>query len=104
MIEFMVRTELLGWSALLLGLGWVIKHRTLIPNSWIPVILFGVGFLVSSVWGWVTSIYIGVARWMDALVMCGLVQGLIITSIATWGWDTVHGFLKYGVRGKRKKK
>ena len=104
MVEFMIRSELAGWILILAAVGYVIKHKTLVPNSWIPVILFGVAFLVASVWGYLTSLYAGAARWVDALVMCGLVQGLVITAIATYGWDVIHGFLKYGVRGRRKKK
>lgn len=83
-------------------LGVILKYRTPIFNKLLPAILFSVGFSICAVWGWFTSVYLDGARVMDALLICGLVHGFIVTSIAVMGWDTIYGFYKNGLNKKRR--
>lgn len=85
--------------------GITAKQRRLLDNiaPLIPLVLFFVAFGICTVWGWYTSVYTDPdARWMDALLMCGLLHGAVATSIAVWSWDIEHGIdkLRKGGLGK----
>lgn len=90
----MMRPDFVTIALFLWVLGAILKYRTDITNNGIPLILFAVAFVVSSAWGWSTSEYVGGARVVDALVICGIVHGLIVTAIAAYGWDVVNGIKK----------
>lgn len=79
-------------------LGAILKYRTPLPNKLLPLVLFAVCFFACGIWGYNTSLYGGTARWVDAIFMCGLIHGTIVTSIAVWGWDTVYGLYKNGLK------
>ena len=70
------------------------------PNNLIPIILWAVSFVISAVWGYFTSGYMGGARWVDALVICGVAHGTVVTGIAVLGWDAVFGLWKNGLKKK----
>lgn len=80
--------------------GAILKYRTPLANKLLPIVLFAVAFVICAVWGWFTSIYAGGARWVDTLMICGLIHGVIVTSIATFGWDSVYGIYKTGISRK----
>ncbi len=96
-IGAMLRPDFVTIALFLWILGVILKYRTEITNNLIPIVLFGVAFVISSVWGWATSELVGGARVVDALVICGLVHGVIVTAIAAYGWDIVNG-VKKGLR------
>lgn len=93
-IVTMIRPDFVTIALFLWILGAIIKYRTELANNTIPIVLFAVSFVLCTVWGYATSEYAGSVRWMDALLMCGLVHGLIVTAIAAYGWDVVNGIKK----------
>lgn len=99
-MNLILRQDFAAVTILLLALGAVLKYRTPLDNKLIPVVLFAVGFSICAIWGWLTSAYTGPARWIDALLFCGLAQGLVVTAISTWGWDAVHNLYKRGLAKK----
>ncbi len=87
------------------AMGRTPEQRRLLDNiaPLIPLILFVVAFVICSVWGYYTSVYTDPdARWMDALLMCGLLHGGFAASLASWGWDIEHGFSKLRKGGLKK--
>jgi hypothetical protein len=84
-------------------LGLNLKYLTPIDNRLLPVVLFAVAFIVTSIWGYFSSVYVDSARIVDSLLMCGVCQGIAVTSIAVYGWDSIHGMIKFGTRTKKKK-
>ncbi|MEA4865367.1 MAG: hypothetical protein VB088_08215 [Sphaerochaeta sp.] len=99
-----IRPDFIVVSLLLLLLGMILKYRTKLFNKLIPSVLFAVSFVICAIWGYFTSPYAGSARWVDSLLMAGIVHGGVATSIAVWGWDTMYGLFKSGLFGKKEKK
>ena len=97
-----IRPDFIVVALFLNVLGAILKYRTPITNKLLPVVLFGVGFVICAIWGYGTSVYAGGARVMDTLLMCGIIHGTIVTAIACWGWDMLHGAYKVGLFGKKK--
>ena len=93
-ITAMIRPDFVTIALFLWILGAVLKYRTDLTNNAIPAILLGVSFVICSIWGYATSMYVGSVRMIDAIIMCGLVHGLIVTAIAAYGWDVVNGIKK----------
>ena len=93
-LQNFLRPDFVTIALFLWIVGAVLKYRTELSNNAIPLTLFAVAFVISSIWGWFTSTYIGSARIVDALVICGLVHGVIVTAIAAYGWDVVNGIKK----------
>lgn len=90
----MIRPDFITIALFLWVLGAVLKYRTTLTNNAIPLILLGVSVVLCSVWGFFTSAYLDGARWIDAILMCGIVHGVIVTAVATYGWDIVNGIKK----------
>jgi uncharacterized membrane protein len=90
----MIRPDFVTIALFLWILGAILKYRTNLMNGKIPVILFAVSFVLCSAWGYATSEYTGSVQIVDALLMCGLVHGVIVTAIAAYGWDVVNGIKK----------
>jgi FtsH-binding integral membrane protein len=82
------------------SLGGILKHRTKIDNNLLPIVLFVVAFISSAFWGSLTSVYDGWRYWADVFVASGLFHGGVVTAIAVFGWDAVHGVWKRGLRKK----
>ena len=99
----LIRTDFIVIALFLNAIGAILKYRTPLSNKLIPSVLFAISFVVCATWGWFTSVYAGGARWADSLLIAGLVHGMVVTSIATWGWDTFYGAFKHGL-GKKKEK
>ncbi len=96
-LNYLIRTDFVVLIPFLNVLGAILKYRTQINNKKLPVLLFIVAVVMCALWGYFISSLGGGARWMDALLMCGLVHGLIVTSIAVWGWDAFFGLYKTGI-------
>jgi hypothetical protein len=93
------RPDFLVIALFLNGLGGIIKYRApKIPNALIPVILLGTSFVMCAVWGYATSQFLGSARWVDSLLVCGVAHGTVMAGIAVLGWDAVFGLWKFGLR------
>lgn len=106
MVDFntLIRTDFFVIAPFLNAIGAILKYRTWIANKMLPLILFAVSFVICAVWGWFTSSYVGGARWVDSLLIAGLIHGMVVTSIAVWGWDTFYGAWKSGLGRNNKKK
>lgn len=92
----LVRSEFVTMTLFLVGLGAVLKYRTPLDNRLIPVVLFGVAFLIGTCIGYSHSLAVGGARAIDAFIDGGLVNGGVATGIATFGWDAFFGLYKRG--------
>ena len=76
----------------LIGVGLFLKY--ILPklnNKLIPVILFGVGFVLASGFGYFNSQYLGGARIYDTFIIAGLSQGFVTTASAVATYSMVHG-------------
>jgi len=100
MFEFFSVVDLNQWIRpnfifivpVLIGLGLVPKY--LFPklnNKLIPVILFAIGFVMASIFGYMNSTYTGGARMYDTFIICGLSQGFATTAVAVMTYSMVHG-------------
>ena len=65
-------------------------------NKLIPFALFCTAFLIGASSGFVHAEQ---ARWYEALVTGGLVNGGTATAIAVFGWDFFRGLYKKGHGG-----
>ena len=99
----LVRPEFVTLTLFLIGLGSVLKYRTPLDNKLIPVVLFGVAFIIGSATAFAHSYYLGGVRWFDGLVTGGLVEGGTATAIAVFGWDLFFGLYKKGHKGEKTK-
>jgi len=86
--NMLIRPEFIVIALFINALGAILKYRTWLANKMLPLILFAVAFIICAVWGWFTSSYVGGARWVDSLLIAGLIHGMVVTSIAVWGWFT----------------
>lgn len=98
-----VRPEFIVIALFLNALGAVLKYRTPFPTKLLPLVLLAIATTTCAVWGWFTSSFIGGARWVDTILMAGIVHGAVVASIAVFGWDAVFGLFKYGLSRKGKK-
>lgn len=88
----LVQPELVTLAICLFVFGIVLKSRTPIDNALIPYVLWATAFVVGALGGWSHSV--GPARWYDALVTGGLVNGTVATAFSTLIWDMWHGSRK----------
>lgn len=100
-MNLIIRTDFIVIALFLSILGMILKYRTPLDNKLIPTVLGSVGFVISVIWGWNTSVLIGSARWVDALLYCGIIHGFIVTAGAVYGWDFIYGWYKFGLNKKR---
>ena len=101
-MNVIVRSDFIVIALFLSILGMILKYRTPLENKLIPSILLAVGVFISIIWGWNTSVFTGSKRWVDAILYCGVIHGGIVTAIAAYGWDTIYGWYKVGIFGKKK--
>lgn len=92
----LVRPEFVTLTLFLVGLGSILKYRTPLDNKLIPVVLFGTAFLIGASTGF---IHADEAKWFEAIVNGGLVNGGTATAIAVMGWDAFFGLYKKGRKG-----
>lgn len=96
-----IRSDFIVIALFLSILGMILKYRTPLENKLIPSVLLMVGVSISIIWGWNTSVFVGSKRWVDAILYCGFIHGMIVTAIASYGWDTIYGWYKVGQSGKK---
>jgi len=92
-----LRPEFLTISLALGILGAVLKYKTdkkKVPRGLIPLILFGVSFLICATWGYQLSDFQGGRRWVETLLIYGIVHGLVTAGISSWFWSAFHGAYK----------
>lgn len=99
-----VRPEFIVIALFLNATGAILKYRTPFPTKLLPLALASVAVTACAVWGWFTSNFIGGARWVDTILMAGIVHGVVVASIAVFGWDVIYGSFKYGLSRKGKQK
>jgi len=86
-----IRTDFVFIVPILIGVGLILKYRTPQNNKLIPLFLFAVAFPLASIWGFVSSQYLGGARWFDALIIAGVSQGFVCTASAVMIYGSFHG-------------
>lgn len=102
-LNTLIRPEFIVIALALNALGAILKYRSPFPTKLLPLVLLAVALVICSVWGWFTSVYVGASRWVDSLLMAGVVHGGVVTSLAVFGWDAVYGVFKVGLRKKNSK-
>ena len=80
------------------AIGYFLKHRTIIPNEFIPFLLFAVASASSIAIRWVMSGESGWLFWFDAVFLYGIVNSLKLTISAIGSYEAVRAF---GFTGRR---
>lgn len=80
------------------AIGYFLKHRTIIPNEFIPFLLFAVASATSIAFRWITSGDSGWLFWFDAVFLYGIVNSLKLTISAIGSYEAVRAF---GFTGRR---
>lgn len=81
---------------LLNSIGYVFKHKTKVPNKWIPFLLILISIIISSitryislrVWGEDFNSY----TWIDILVIHGVLNGFRCSLLSSCGYEIVRSF------------
>lgn len=89
---------------LLVLIGLILKYRTKLTNSLIPVILYIVAFFLAMIWGFCTSQYENAALWFDAIIRAGVAQGFVVTAISVMTYSMYHDTGKFVKKFKDEKK
>jgi FtsH-binding integral membrane protein len=89
-LETWIRPNFAFLVPLLILLGLILKYRTKLTNSIIPVILYIVAFFLAMIWGFCTSQYEHAALWFDAIIRAGVVQGFVVTALAVMTYSAYH--------------
>ena len=88
-------TDLLPWVFVLNIAGLWLKRAKL--PSWLPplpILLFALSFIICCVFGWIHTEGEGVKAVAQVVLEYGLGNGLLMTLVATWGYDIVHAYKK----------
>lgn len=80
------------------AIGYFLKHRTIIPNEFIPFLLFAVASASSIAIRWVMAGETGWLFWFDAVFLYGIVNSLKLTISAIGSYEAVRAF---GFTGRR---
>ena len=102
-LETWIRPNFTFLVPLLILLGLILKYRTKIINSLIPVILYIVAFILAMIWGFCTSQYENSALWFDAIIRAGVVQGFVVTAVAVMAYSSYHDTGKFVKKFKDEK-
>ena len=81
-----IKPELVALVPLLNVIGQAIKKRT-DNKKLLMILLFVFGFVLSTVYGLISSRYTGRGRILDAVVMTGLIQGTLATLLSFGTYD-----------------
>ena len=99
----LIRPDFAFIVAILLGVGILLKYRWPLHNKLIPVVLFGVAFILASIWGCIASDQIGWELVFDMFIVGGLSQGFATTAAAVFLYSSVHGTKRVYNEVKRNK-
>lgn len=81
------------WMPILWTVGWVIKHKTAIPNSMISVIIYALALIRAGIYGYTVYLTQPMPLW-EALAVYGLGQGSVLAFASVFLYDTAHGIIK----------
>lgn len=87
MAEF-IREGLLIAIPFLIAIGKIAKKYGM-ETKWIPLLLLGVGVVIATVYGFVTSTLTGWRYFVDAIFITGLLQGTVVAFASMGLYDTV---------------
>ena len=103
-MEKFLRPELLVLFPVLNGLGVWLKGKMVldqfgektypkakIASKFIPIFLVCFAVFVCTVYGFISTEYTGWRMILDAVVMTGIVQGVLVTSVSVLGYDVLKG-------------
>jgi len=99
----LIRPDFAFIVAILLGVGTILKYRMKLHNKLIPVVLFGVAFILASIWGCIASDQTGWKLLFDMFVVGGLSQGFATTASAVLLYGSFHGTKRVYSEVKEKK-
>ena len=80
------------------AIGYFLKHRTPVPNEFIPAILFAVASATSIPVRWLLSGETGWLFWFDAVFLYGIVNSLKLTISAIGSYEAVRALRFSGRR------
>ena len=80
------------------AIGFFLKHRTRLPNEYIPFLLFAFASVSSVTVRWMISGESGLLFWFDAVFMYGIVNSLKLTISAIGSYEAVRAI---GFSGRR---
>lgn len=95
LLSIVIDPKLLPW-VLFLNVAGIWLKRGKLP-SWmppIPILLFLISFIICCVFGWIHTEATGAKAMLQIILEYGLANGLVMTLIATWGYDIVHAYTK----------
>ena len=87
MTEF-IREGLLIAIPFLIAIGKIAKKYGM-ETKWIPLLLLGVGIVIATVYGFVTSTLTGWRYFVDSIFITGLLQGAVVAFASMGLYDTV---------------
>lgn len=87
MTEF-IREGLLIAIPFLIAIGKIAKNHGM-ETKWIPLLLLGVGIVIATVYGFVTSTLTGWRYFVDSIFNTGLLQGAVVAFASMGLYDTV---------------
>lgn len=93
LVTILVDDRLLMWLPVIMVFGWIIKHKTRIPNGFIPTILLLLSVGIGSAYGWQMSNKGGIAL-AEAIAIYGFGQGFILAFAAVFSHSAVHGIIQ----------
>ena len=85
------------------AIGFFLKHRTRLPNEYIPFLLFAFASVSSVTVRWMISGESGLLFWFDAVFMYGIVNSLKLTLYANGGYEAVRA-MRFSTAGSNKEK
>ena len=103
-MEKFLRPELLALFPVLNAVGIWLKGKMVLSDNGdktypkakiktgkIPLVLVGFAVSVCTVYGFISTEYTGWRMILDAVVMTGIVQGVLVTSVSVLGYDAIKG-------------
>jgi len=103
-MEQFLRPELLILFPVLNGIGVWLKGKMILGNNGektypnakvatgrIPIVLVVFAVSVCTVYGFMSTEYTGWRMVLDAVVMTGILQGILVTSVSVLGYDVLKG-------------
>ena len=92
-LSYICSKEMLMCVPLLLIVGYLIKHYTIIPNVYLPYIETGMGLAIGLIYGGLIT-----KGWNNVIMYGG--QGVVLGFISISLYDAVHGVVKHNCRSE----
>lgn len=87
-----LKPELLIIIPLLIGIGQLVKQK--VDSKWVPYIILPIGILISIGYGFIISNKTGWQYYVDAVLIIGVVHGMVASFCSMGLYSTVKTALK----------